>query len=469
MSKFEKREEIINENNSAQSILETIVDDTDFSQTRELHITNVLHGDLDFSILKEKKITNVIGIFFDNPGEVTSLLNIPESVKILDCSDQVLIDIKNIPLEIEKINLSKNIIQNFDGNNLSKLTDLDLSYNELTSVKNLPESLQHLNVENNKLKEMNLAETPNLKTLICSNNPILTLQHVPSSLSKIVMENNPFIEIEYEDHSGKKESTKKLDYLESINKYFKIKNDYEIKVRTLKRNAYKKGSNKKEARVYVNDVKIPCINCKRNVGTQFYNKDQHYNAKCGDSSKPCDLDIQIFCGDYFRMDTLMNAYKYDIENDKEDIIVSKMDSLFKYINDNTSTKNFEKNIKDYNESTQLYDEVETRYNDVYNNEEKKESLRKQIELFYNVKENLKLLLDEYKKTGNRKVLITMVESYKKDLIPVVDKIRTLKYAHMYVDIDNNTNMSILKQYFYPAHSKDFTYGEEPTVVKFIMN
>jgi len=146
-----------------------------------------------------------------------------------------------------------------------------------------------------------------------------------------------------------------------------------------------------------------------------------------------------------------------------------MDSLFKYINDNTSTKNFEKNIKDYNESTQLYDEVETRYNDVYNNEEKKESLRKQIELFYNVKENLKLLLDEYKKTGNRKVLITMVESYKKDLIPVVDKIRTLKYAHMYVDIDNNTNMSILKQYFYPAHSKDFTYGEEPTVVKFIMN
>ena len=52
MNKLKKREEIINDYNNAQSVLETIIETTNFSQTNELRITTVLQGDLDFSILK---------------------------------------------------------------------------------------------------------------------------------------------------------------------------------------------------------------------------------------------------------------------------------------------------------------------------------------------------------------------------------------------------------------------------------
>ena len=91
MNKLEKHNEVVNQYNNAQSVLDSVVNSTDFSQTQELHITNVLHGDLDFSILKDKKITNITGIFIDNPGEVTNLVNIPESVKILECTNQLIL------------------------------------------------------------------------------------------------------------------------------------------------------------------------------------------------------------------------------------------------------------------------------------------------------------------------------------------------------------------------------------------
>ena len=83
---------------------------------------------------------------------------------------------------------------------------------------------------------------------------------------------------------------------------------------------------------------------------------------------------------------------------------------------------------------------------------------------------MKTLVDEYKKTGERQIIGTIISTYNKNLIPVIDKLRTLKYAHMFVDItDSDVPISTLKQYTFPAHSKDFIYGEEPKVVKFVVN
>ena len=82
--------------------------------------------------------------------------------------------------------------------------------------------------------------------MICSNNPILVLQNVPRSVDKIEMDNNPFIEIDDKEVDSEKKSKKKLDYLESINEYFRLKNEYEKVFLALKRKAYQRGRSKKE-------------------------------------------------------------------------------------------------------------------------------------------------------------------------------------------------------------------------------
>jgi len=64
----------------------------------------------------------------------------------------------------------------------------------------------------------------------------------------------------------------------------------------------------------------------------------------------------------------------------------------------------------------------------------------------------------------------LVEMYKRDLIPAIEHLRNLKYAHMFVEIiDSDPPVSKLVQYSVPIHSRDFTYGEEPKVMKFITN
>jgi len=470
MNISEKREQIISENNG-QDILSSTIDSINFSQTTELRISQILHGDIDFSILKDKDVTNISAIYIENPGEITNLFNIPETLKILHCEEHLLVEISNLPQDIEEINLSNNSIRKFDANQLHKLTELNLSDNELNELKNLPDSLEFLNVENNQLKQLALETTPNLKHLICSNNPILVLQRVPPSLIKIEMENNPFIEIERESELTTTETgKKKLDYLQSLREYFRLKNEYETAFKTLKHKAFYRGNSKKDKRRLVNAVKPLCINCKRNVGSTFYHKDNYYIAKCGDEVNGCKLDISIYDGDITQLEKVINMYAVDIEEDKQQIIIDKMNSVFKYVTSETYSTVFKDHIESYNDTSDIYKDVVDRYDSIHNDDKQLLAIEKKNRDIINLKEDAVTLLDEYKKTGNRKIITSLVEMYKRDLIPAIEHLRNLKYAHMFVEIiDSDPPVSKLVQYSVPIHSRDFTYGEEPKVMKFITN
>jgi hypothetical protein len=469
MSKPVEREEIISENDN-QAILSTIIDSIDFSQINELHISKTMRGDVDFSILKDKNITNIKAIYIENTGEITSLFNIPDSVKILHCSGHIIKNLGFLPKDIEEIDISHNIINSFDANGLDKLTHLNLANNELKTLSKLPDSLEFLNVENNQLKELNLETTQQLKHLICSNNPILVLQHVPTSLTRIEMENNPFIEIEREGEVRHSKSGKKLDYLQSLHEYFRLKNTYDTNFMNLKKKAFAKGANKKDRKKLVGDVKPVCVNCNRKVGSLFSHKDKYYSAKCGDDKSPCKLDISIYEGDYTRNEDVINMFSKEIEDDKQQIIVDKLNSVFKYINTETYSSDFKEHIDTYMESSDIYKDAIDRYDSIHNNEETKLMIEKKVAEIHGLKQDSEKLFQEYKKTGTRTFLTTFIEMYNRDLVPAIHHLRTLKYAHMYVEIDESEPpVSCLIQHLVSAHSRDYIFGEEPKVMKFVTN
>ena len=464
----EEREQIINENNNAQDILIGLLNQITSTNIEVLQINNVLHGDLDFSILQDRGFKNVKTIIIDKPGEITNLFNIPDTITSLTCKNQLLSTIDQIPLQIEILELSDNKFSKFDCKSLIKLRILNLSNNELTELQNLPETLETLECENNQLREVDLATTPTLKVLICSNNPILILQHVPSSLEKIEMENNPFVDIDNSEDKdeNKKKSKKKLDYLESINDYFKLKTDYETKTRKMKKNAFEKGVTIKDAKKRANNVKVPCIYCKNNVGTRFFIQDNYYMAICGNNTKPCDLNIKLYKGEYISFDYALDTYSSGIQDDKQDIIVTKMNSIFKFIDDDSANVKFEKDLQRFNETSELYKEVLHDYDEIYNNFEKSKQIDRKMEQIFQIRENIKQLEDEFKKTGNRKILITAMEMYNRDLLPAYENLRLLKYGHMFVETDEN-NVSTLIQLPVPIQSSDYVYGEGPKVVHFV--
>jgi len=469
MSNQVQREQIIADNDS-ETILSEIINSTNFSQTSELRINHILRGDVDFSILKDRDVQNISAIYIEKPGEITNIYNIPETVKIIHCPEQLLDKVENLPRDLEELNLENNSIKKFNSETLTKLVNLNLSYNELAELSNLPESIEILNIENNQLKQLDLETMQNLKHLICSNNPILVLQNVPSSVNKIEMDNNPFIEIDDKEIDSKKKSQKKLDYLQSINEYFRLKNEYEKAFLTLKRKAYHKGGSKKEKKRLVGDVKAQCIYCKRKVGSLFTHKDKYYTTKCGDQRNPCKLDISIYEGDHTNIEEVINLFSEDVEQDKEQIIIDKLNSVFKYINADSYAEDFKKHITNYNETSDIYKETLNRYDLIHNNEEKKLSIEKKTDEIIKIKDNLNKIVEEYKKTGNKKLLKTLLETYKKDLIPAIEHLRKLTYAHMFVEIiDEEPAVTTLIQHLVPVHARDFIFGEEPNVLKFVTN
>ena len=131
----EIREQIINENNSAQNVLSSLLDRVDSSLTTELSITDVLHGNLDLSLLKDRGFENVQKIIIEKPGELTNISNIPNSVKILNCNHQMLKEIEKMPSELEELYVSNNVIEKFDCSLVPKLRVLHISNNELQELK----------------------------------------------------------------------------------------------------------------------------------------------------------------------------------------------------------------------------------------------------------------------------------------------------------------------------------------------
>ena len=195
MNNSDLREQLLEENNG-QTLFIGLLNQLNSVDVQEIRISQVLSGNIDFSILQDRGFKNVKSIFVEKEGQITNLLNIPDSVETIHCNNQMLVQLENLPVSLDTLSINNNEITKFDCGSLPKLKVLNISNNELIELKNLPETLEILECENNQLRELNLANSYKLRELICSNNPILVLQNVPSSISKLEMENNPFIQIE---------------------------------------------------------------------------------------------------------------------------------------------------------------------------------------------------------------------------------------------------------------------------------
>ncbi len=95
--------------------------------------------------------------------------------------------------------ISGKSISNLQGiNYFSKLTWLDCSNNNLTSLYNVPTSLQTLYCQNNKITSFNyLQNCSSLKSLNCSNNQISSLTNLPTSIEFLDCSSNKFTILDF--------------------------------------------------------------------------------------------------------------------------------------------------------------------------------------------------------------------------------------------------------------------------------
>jgi Leucine-rich repeat (LRR) protein len=473
-----ERENVRRDNNSAQDELMGIIENLSKS-TSELVIREPLHGDLDFAYLGESGFNHIKHIELGE-GEITSIRNLPDEVRTLIVGRNLLTNLDNLSHKLEKIVCEDNYLTYFDGKSTPKLQVLNLSNNKVAELSELPEDLEELYVTNNQLKILDVENCQKLRILHASNNPMLVIEHVPASLVDIQSENTPFADYTPRGEENSTETdSQKIDYIEALHQYFKLKNQYDTNNQSIRKDIYRKAATKKIGRTLLQQYKPKCVNCKRPVGTIFELKDEYYVAMCGDTNRAtkCNLDIKLYRGGYSDEEYMTYLFKEDTEKIQTSIIRQKLDVLFNYIGEAAAANIFKKKLEHYTSDSSMYKELLTNHNQLYYSEERHRQMNDAIENVEKITLVIKHMVEDYEQTNNKQTLRDAVQMQITDLHPAIENLRRLKYSTMEVDNKDIIHGSSLNQSVTylctlvqkPIHISDIdqTFGEKANVVKFV--
>jgi hypothetical protein len=246
------------------------------------------------------------------------------------------------------------------------------------------------------------------------------------------------------------------EYIEnSINEYYKLKNNYENEINKHKKNIINNPSlSWKEKKIEFQKLKPKCINCKRPGGTIFSIKhdkttnNRHLKAICGVIANPCNLNIDIQLGKYEELPFILKDTEKDINDIKLNIIDDKNKLLFGYISTETALNNFNETKKEISDFTSVLEDYLNEYNNIVDNKERNDKLNQNIVLSETYIIQIKESIKQFNETNNVHYVNDVVEIYNNNLKSILREIMNLKYKEnmVWYNKDENTYNLIQKQY-----------------------
>jgi hypothetical protein len=271
-------------------------------------------------------------------------------------------------------------------------------------------------------------------------------------------------------------STSLPDIKEALNEYFKLKLKYEGLIMANKKKIMNNITlSNKEKRSEFLKLKPKCINCKRPGGTIFkttFFEDiekadtyREHSATCGIIADPCNLNIKIQIGKVELLPELLNYMEKDIKEYKNEIIDHKNKLLFGYLTTDEALKKFDDLKDNITTYTSLYEQYLEHYNKIVDNEDKKEEINESITETYIQIDQIKECIKKMNETNNVQYARDAVNIYNTTLLPLLSKIRNLKYNESMVYHNDDTNTYNLIQNRYSIFNLSFTSFQN-RVVKF---
>jgi hypothetical protein len=257
----------------------------------------------------------------------------------------------------------------------------------------------------------------------------------------------------------------KTKYLEAIDKYYEMKDQYETNINNEKKKIISiPNLSWKEKRLKYGELRPKCINCGRPVGSVFTCKgndefERILSAVCGDKENPCPFNIKINLAETNDLRDLIKEEEETLVEYKKSIILDKNDFLFGYISSQLAVVKFEEIKEKVITATENTQYFLTLFNVTTDSSNKKEALTKnQTEIYTNI-ENIKKMMSEYEKTQNKQFVIDAVDVYVNDMTPRLKKLMNIKYAKSYVDYEDDGTYKLI-QLQYSVEQLDFVLGDQ---------
>lgn len=394
--------------NDAQLVFDQFLS-TFSKKSRELFLNKKMHGLLNLGGLQD--FPNVKTIYLGK-NHIVELRNIPKGIERLECSQNLLRDVGELPESLKLLNLKQNALEKVDLSKTKQLELLNVSFNHLESLTSLPESLKVLKCDHNQLTELDLQICIHLEVLYCNHNSKLELKHIPDTLidsryPKEFLHHDTTTGCDIVTHHGSSDK-----YIEQLNKYFEIKSEYERKQKELREKSKDQ-----------NETKFPkCHGCGKNVGMAFSNKNRKYQARCN-GNPPCEWNMVISRGQFIPREDMLYTYYHDVEELKEKIIQQKMITLYHHMTDEKSAEIFEQQMTAYESAKKFLDELILDEKNLYSGDRK-------LELMQEAEYQMNQSLEEVKQFLKDMNIQDAVEIQYKKVRPLSQKIQRLQYEKM---------------------------------------
>ena len=235
------------------------------------------------------------------------------------------------------------------------------------------------------------------------------------------------------------------EYQQNLEKFYKLKNKYYEKINKEKQKLLSNPDlSRKERKLKFNQTVFMCINCKNKGGTIFETNKEYYRVTCGNTDKPCSLNL------YFKRinKNLITNQLLDYINNltilKEKIIKIKLDYLLNFITEEQSIINFTDIKKELNDNYEKYRELLEAYIKITNNTENKEEITSRIEEKNKYINEIKSKIEKYKYNNNIYEIKEVIEIYINNLEKNIDELKNLQYKNYYIYTDNENKHIMVK-------------------------
>ena len=429
---------------SSQHQLEALLEMVDKTAS-EWVVPIALEGELDLSFLENKKYDCLQSILFQIPGDITALHNVPKQLVVLHCSHQKLRTVDTFFIKpntslLEELYLHNNRLENVDTlSTLPHLALLKVDDNPLISLDSLPLSIEEVYVSQCKLQSLHF--TPKYKRFfvlhINYNSHEVLLHHLPATIVDFQHEST-HVELlnEPDTQHDKRQKKQSVDFSKALDEMFQMMSQLNQQ-------------NPKEPR--------RCVNCGQIGGTVFIRNQNRFYARCGNKTKPCNLQYELFMGHYANVSSLLEQYNDDVESIQEEIILLRLKSIFGLVNSGNMDEYSRALVKQYEETRQVRDKIA---------EEVKEQEPVDVTQLYEQEQVLKGMLQRYYSSVPRQPQwLTDAMEYQVNVVqPLIEKRRNLLYRTMYMEVGDET--SKLWQYGPYNDIDEFNTAEPPRVIHY---
>jgi len=429
-----------------------------------------LMGPLDCSVLSKCNFTGITAILFA-PGGITSINGIPKGVTKVICGGNKLTDIPaELPDSLVELDLHENMIGEVrEGTLPTGLKDINLCDNRINSLANLPKDLEILRCENNRMKVLNLTGIVGLRILKCGSNPLLVIEGVPDTLEEFDSDTDIVVEIRGTDKGEHEEIEQKANYNEALYTFFEMKREYENRAFLSKREIFRASKTKKEARMKIKMLKPKCSYCERPVGSIFKMEGRKFIARCGDRAHPCPFHIELFGGEYSKIEHMMGEYQRTVEFTKQSIIEDKLNVLYKYLNEKDAVDFFKDNLDYYTKQSVHLESLTNEYIDLYFNPETEEKILVKRKKIADIQDKMEELIRDYRATENPEIIKDISTIYERELIPEINNLSLIRWQTREMNENPFTGQFELFQLPYRMAQLEYTFGEYPRVIHYRIN